>query len=306
MTLQQLKCVCAVADHNLSVSRAAEILHMTQPGVSKMIRALEKEIAVEIFVRRGNRLAAVTDAGHEALALARRIMHDRGSLQDLAKRTQSDKSGTLRIGTTPIHARYALLDAVRRFAKRYPGVDLDIVQGRPAEILNAVAAGEVDLGISTLPDRVPPRVVTLDAYPIEYCLIVPPRHPLLAKRRVTIEDVARHPIITYNESFNSGFVVRREFQRRGLAPRIVMKAADANVVKAYVASGLGIAVLLEMAVEPARDRDLRVIASDHIFPRSIAKMSLRRDQPLRAFVYDFIGLVSPRWNVDAVRDAMQA
>lgn len=300
MTLQQLNCICAVAKSGLNVSRAAELLHTTQPGVSKMVRALEKELGVEIFLRRGNRLTGVTEAGREALALARRIMGDSKSLLELAGQTQTERSGTLRIGTSPLHARYALLEAVQRFSAAYPAVDLEVVQGRPPEIVNAVASGEIDLGVGTVPGKIPATVITLEAYRIEYCLIVPRKHPLLRLHCVSIEDIARYPLITYNESFNSGFVVQREFQRRGIAPRIVMKAADANVVKAYVASGLGIGVVLRMAVEPKRDHDLRIVPVAHIFPDSVAKISLRRDEPRRTFVYDFVQLVSGKWTREAV------
>ncbi|MBI4189849.1 MAG: LysR family transcriptional regulator [Betaproteobacteria bacterium] len=304
MTLQQLMCICAVADSGLNVSRAADTLHMTQPGVSKMVRALEHELNVEIFIRKGNRLTGVTDAGREALALARRVMSDKKLLLGLAAQTQAESSGTLRIGTSPLHARYALLQAVQRFSETYPAVSLEMMQGRPAEIVNAVASGEIDLGVGTVPGKLPASVITLDAYPIEYCLIVPRKHPLLQLTRVSIEDIANYPLITYNETFNSGIVVHREFQRRGLAPHIAMKAADANVVKAYVASGLGVGVVLKMAIEPKRDRDLRIVAADHIFPASIAKISLRRDGPRRGFVYDFVQLVSSKWTREAVAELL--
>jgi len=289
-----------VADTRLNVSRAADALHTTQPGVSKMVRAVENELGIEIFVRKGNRLIGVTEAGREALALARRIMDDRKALLGLGDRAQAERTGTLRIGTSPLHARYALLKPIQRFSAAYPAVDLEVIQGRPPEIVNAVASGEIDIGIGTVPGKVPATVITLDAYTIEYCLIVPRAHPLLHLTDVSIDDIARYSLITYNESFNSGLVVQREFQRRGLAPRIVMKTADANVMKAYVASGLGVGVVLKMAIEPKRDHDLKIIDAAHIFPDSIAKISLRRDEPRRGFVYEFVQLISNRWTRDSV------
>ena len=292
MTLQQLRCLCAVADHELGVSRAAATLHLTQSAVSKMIRALEKELDLEIFLRQGNRLVGVTEAGREAIALARRMMHDKTSLAALAREMETDQSGTLRICTTPLHARYALLPAIERFARAYPAVDLDIRHGRPDDVLNAVAAGDADFGVCTVPERIPPRVLTFDAYPIDYCLIVPATHALAMRKSVSIREIANYPLISYNENFNSGFVVKREFQRHGLAPRIVIKASDAGAVKAYVAAGLGIAVILKMAFDPKRDRGVKAIDTSGIFPVSVAKVSVRSGQPLRRFTREFISMFS--------------
>jgi LysR family cys regulon transcriptional activator len=306
MTLQQLRCLHQVVESGLSVSRAAAALHTTQPGVSKMVRSLEREIGVEIFVRKGNRLATLTDAGREALALARRVLRDSSALAHLGTDLRTDTAGTLRVGTTHIHARYSLIDVARRFFAKYPAVKLEFTIGPPVQILRGVIEGAIDIGLSTLPEKVPEDVMTLKAYAIERCLIVPKRHPLLALDTVSIEDIARYPLITYDDSYTSGWVVQREFQRRGLAPRVVMRAMDASVIKAYVAAGIGIAIFQKMALEPARDRELRTIATDHIFPASTAMVSLRSDHLLRPFGFDFIHMAAPQWSREAIERRLRS
>lgn len=293
MTLQQLRCLQAVLAHQLSVSRAAEALHTTQPAVSKLIRSLELELGIELFVRRGNRLVGLTDGGKEAAVLSRRVLNDTQALTTLAQADREANSGTLRVGTTHIHARYALLDVIRRFSATYPAVDLEVLQGPPGEIVRWVMEGAVDLGISTLPRTTPEGIVTAEAYEFSRCLIVPHGHPLLRRKMVTIEDIARHPLVTYDESFNSGWVVQREFQRRGLEPRVVMRATDANVIKAYVAAGLGVAVIQRVAIEPARDTDLAVIDMGDVFPPSKAHFSVRGDHFIRGYMRAFIAMVAP-------------
>jgi LysR family cys regulon transcriptional activator len=306
VTLQQLRCLRQVVESGMSVSRAAAALHTTQPGVSKMVRALEREIGLDIFVRKGNRLAALTAAGQEALALARRVLRDSSALARLSSNLRTDTAGTLRVGTTHIHARYSLLDVARRFFARYPDVKLEFTIGPPVQILKDVIEGTIDIGLSTLPEKTPQDVITLKAYTIERCLIVPRRHPLLALESVGIEDIARYPLVTYDDSYTSGWVVQREFQRRGLAPRVVMRAMDASVIKAYVAAGIGIAIFQKMAIEPARDKELRTIATDHIFPASTAMISLRSDHLLRAFGFDFIHMVAPRWSREAIERRLRS
>lgn len=297
-----MRCLLAVVDNQFSVSRAAAALFTTQPGVSKMIRAFESQIGLEIFVRAGNRLTGLTQPGHEAIALARRVLRDVGTISALSRDKATDVSGTLRVGTTYIHARYTLVPVVKRFFNAYPGVNLVLNQGTPQQILNWVVEGAIDIGLSTLPVQRPSGVTTLDAYQVERCLIVPLQHPLLKSRLLKIEQIARYPLVTFDESFSSGWVVQREFQRRGLTPRISMRATDTNVIKAYVAAGMGVAVVPKLAVDPSKDVDIRIITSDHIFPASMAMISLRSDHLLRPFGYDFIQMVAPRWTRKAISD----
>lgn len=291
ISLAQLRAVLAVVDNALSVSRAAEAIHTTQPAVSKLVRTLEVDVGVEMFVRRGNRLVALTDAGQEAVSLARRALNDVHAISTLSRSYRSERSGSLRVGTTLIHARYALLPIVQRFNAEYPEVDFELVQGAPAEIVRWVSEGAVDFGISTLPRSIPDGIEAFEAYAISRCLVVPKGHPLASARRLTLERIAEYPLIAYDESYNSGWVVQEEFRRHGLAPRIVVRATDANVIKAYVAAGLGIAVLQEMAIERDTDSALVTRNTKGLFPDSSAQISIRSGKYLRAYMQAFIDMV---------------
>lgn len=308
ITFQQLQCVRQVVDSGFSVSRAAESLHTTQPGVSKMIRALEKEIGVELFTRAGNRLTGLTEPGKEALSLCARVLQDAQALKRLKQDSPAESEGTLRVGTTHIHARYSLIDVTRRFLAGHPQVKLEFTIGPPSQILAGVTAGTIDIGLCTLPDTVPKGVVSVKAYDIDRCLIVPPRHPLLKMAKtgkVAMEQIARWPLITYDSSFTSGSVVQGEFRRHGITPWVVMRAMDASIIKAYVAAGVGVAVLQKMAFSARLDKDLRSIPVDHLFPSSSAMISLRRDHLLKKFAFDFIQMVAPEWSREAIDAQLQ-
>ena len=211
MTLQQLRSICEVVASGCSVSRAAQALHTSQPAVSKLIKLLEQELGAEVFVRAKGRITGLTEIGEDVFAHARRILHDSAALTEIAAERYSEKSGVLRIGTTHLHARYALLEVITAFTRAYPEVHMDLTQGNPEQIADWVAAGTVHLGISTLPGVVPASVLTLPAYAIERCIITPLRHPLLRLKRATLRDVARYPLITYDRMFNSGSVVQDVF-----------------------------------------------------------------------------------------------
>jgi DNA-binding transcriptional LysR family regulator len=294
MTLQQLRGVCAVVEHGYSVSRAAKALHTSQPAMSKMIRMVEEELKTDVFLRARGRIAGLTEIGTDVVFLARRILQDVNAISDVPAERFHQKSGVFKIGTTHLHARYALLDVIKDFRRIYPDVHLHLVLGNPQQILDLVVRGDVQLAICTLPPQVPPDVVSLPAYTIERCVITPLHHPLLRQRKIRLADLARWPLIAYDNAFNSGWVIEAEFERRGLKPVIVMRATDANVIKAYVAAGLGISVFQKLALE--QDENLAVIDTPGLLPSSLTYINLRPGQYLRSFMYDFIRRVAPQWD----------
>lgn len=288
MTLKQLRYLIALVDHDFSVSLTARALHTTQPGVSKLARALESEIGTDLFVRTGNRLVDLTDAGRRAVELARRVVHDTRTIAGLRDSLQTGVEGTLRIGTTHIHASYSLVGVIRAFLADHPGVEIVLRQGSPKDILQWVIEGEVDIGVSTLPSAIPRDIVTFEAFAFERCVVVPRGHPLLKSRRISLRELSRYPLVAYDEIYNSGWVVQHEFQRLGLKPRIAVRGSDANVIKSYVAAGVGVAVLQTMAVDPRKDRDIQIVPSSHLFPASMSLVSLHRNHVLRPFGEAFV------------------
>ena len=112
--------------------------------------------------------------------------------------------------------------------------------------------------------------------------------------RYVIEDLAKYPIVAYNERAQTGILVRTLFESRHIEPRIAVHAVDSNVVLAYVAAGIGIAVLQKQIFEQEKHRPIRAIDASHLFPPAMTKISLRRDAYLRGFMYQFISMVSPQ------------
>ena len=148
--------------------------------------------------------------------------------------------------------------------------------------------------------------MSLDAYPLHRCVIAPRGHPLLRKKRPTLKDIAAHPLIVYDPSFSSGSVVTGAFEAAGIVPNIVLSAMDADVIKAYVGAGVGIAVLQKLAYDRARDLDIGAVGVDHLFPPSNAKLILNPAKYLRRYMFDFIEMVAPLWTPKKVREALIA
>jgi len=302
VNLQQLRYLCAIVDHGLNVSDAAEALHTSQPGISKQVRQLEDEIGVRVFVRQGKRLASLTPAGEAVIATARRALKEVGNLKAVGAEFRSEDEGTLAIATTHTQARYVLPPVLRDFVARYPKVKLELHQGNPVQVAEATVRGAADVGIATEALASFSELVTLPCYQWNRCVLVPRGHPLAAVRPLTLEALARHPIVTYDFTFTGRSQINAAFDAEGLTPNVVLTALDSDVIKTYVEMGMGVGIIAQMAWDPARDTNLEKLEAAHLFAPSMTRIALRRGVLLRGYVYDFIARFAPaldRATVDA-------
>jgi LysR family transcriptional regulator, cys regulon transcriptional activator len=302
VNLQQLRYLCAVVDHGLNVSDAADALFTSQPGISKQVRQLEDELGVRVFVRRGKRLSALTPAGEAVVATARRALREIENLRRVGAEFRSEDTGVLAIATTHTQARYVLPPVIRDFAARYPKVKVVLHQGNPMQVAAQTASGEVDVGIATEALALLPELVTLPCYQWNRCVLVPRGHPLAHEAPLTLEALARHPIITYDFAFTGRSQINAAFEAVGLVPNVVLTALDADVIKTYVELGMGVGIVATMAWDPVRDAGLERLDAEHLFAPSTTRLALRRDVFLRSYVYDFIARFAPaldRRTVDA-------
>jgi LysR family transcriptional regulator, cys regulon transcriptional activator len=306
MNLQQLRYLCAIVDHGLNVSDAAEALFTSQPGISKQVRQLEDELGVQVFIRQGKRLASLTPAGEAMVATARRALREVENLRRVGAEFRSEDTGTLAIATTHTQARYVLPKVLREFAERYPRVKLVLHQGNPVQVAEQTARGEVDVGIATEALASYPDLVTLPCYQWNRCVLVPRGHPLARESPLTLEALARYPIVTYDYAFTGRSQVNAAFDAAGVAPNVVLTALDADVIKTYVELGMGVGIVAQMAFDPARDAALECLDAAHLFAPSTARLALRRGVLLRGFVYDFIVRFAPPLDRRAVDAALAA
>jgi len=304
MNLQQLRFFNEVVRQGLNISAAASTLYTSQPGVSKQIKLLEEELGIEIFVRNGKRIVAITEPGKAVLEIAQRMLHDAGNLKQVAEEFHAQDTGDLTIATTHTQARYALPPTVKQFIKRYPGVKLGLHQGNPTQIAEQVLSGDADIGIATESLSLYDELITLPCYEWNHCVITPPKHPLLAEKKLTLAKIAQYPIITYDFAFSGRGKINAAFEAANIHPNIALTAIDADVIKTYVELGLGIGILAKMAFIPERDKHLRMMDAEHLFQPSTTRIAIRKNEYLRGYTYDFIELFAPHLTRKVVAKAM--
>jgi len=302
MKLQQLKYIWEVARHNLNVSATAESLHTSQPGISKQIRLLEDELGIQIFQRSGKHLTEITPAGKAIVRIAGEILEQTKNIKNVALEFADPDKGSLSVATTHTQARYVLPPVIKAFIDKYPGVTLGMQQGTPVQISEMAANGTVDFAIATEALELFNNLVMMPCYQWNRSIIVPTRHPLAKVKKLTLQDIASYPIVTYVFGFTGRSQLDKAFNAAGLESNVVFTATDADVIKTYVRLGLGIGIIASMAYNQAYDTGLIAIDASHLFEPSTTRIGFRKGVILRDYMYEFIRLFAPhltRARVDA-------
>ena len=306
MKLQQLRYIWEIARHNLNVSATAESLYTSQPGISKQVRMLEDELGIQIFHRSGKHLTEITPAGRAIIMKAGEVLDEIEKVRRLAREFSDPDRGTLSIATTHTQARYVLPPIIKKFISRYPDVALHMHQGTPMQISELASKGLVDFAIATEALELFDNLVMMPCYLWNRSVIVPHGHPLGTAQQLTLEQIAEYPIVTYVFGFTGRSQLDQAFNARGLTPRVVFTASDADVIKTYVKLGLGVGIVASMAFDPALDKELLAVDVSHLFEASTTKIGFRRGTLLRAFMFDFIELFAPQLQRHIVETAAAA
>jgi LysR family cys regulon transcriptional activator len=307
LTLKQLKYLVGIVDSGLNITAAADRLYTSQPGISKQLKQLEAELGMQLFTRKGKSLTAVTPAGQEVIARARKILREVENISNLARDLSAEQEGTLSIATTHTQARYVLPEVIRAFRERYPKVVLELHQGTSEQIAELVSTNKVDFAIATGSRHLFAQLTLLPIYDWYRIALVPQDHPL-AQRKVPLDlkTLAQYPLVTYLFSLTGESSFRRAFRDQGLEPRVVFTARDADVIKTYVRMGMGVGVIASMAYECDDQKDLKAIDASGLFPKVTTWIGFPRDMVLRSFMVDFIHLLAPHYSRRLIRDASNA
>jgi LysR family transcriptional regulator, cys regulon transcriptional activator len=312
MNLHQLRFVQEVARRGLNLTEAAKALHTSQPGVSKSILELEAELGVDIFVRHGKRIKALTEPGQEVLKTVEIIMRELGNLRRIGEQYTAEDSGTLSIATTHTQARYVLPAPIASLRSEFPKVNVSLHQGNPNQVARMLIDETAEIGIATESLADYSELVTLTCYEWQHMLVMPEDHPLASKKQISLADLAAHPLITYHPTFTGRTKIDAAFHAAKLHPRIALEAIDSDVIKTYVASGMGVGILAEMAIRdelagqsmPAKPLQIR--PAGHLFGKNVTRIAFKRGAYLRNFVYSFAMALAPELSKSDIDKALAA
>ena len=305
MNLHQFRFVQEAVRRDLNLTETAKALFTSQPGISKAILELEAELGIDIFARHGKRLRRVTEPGQQVLKSIEVILREVGNLKRIGEEFSKQDAGTLSIATTHSQARYFLPEPVAQLRKRFPKVNISLHQGAPDQVARMLIEEVADIGLATEALSGYPELVTLPCYEWQHAIVMPAGHPLAQVERISLEDLALLPIVTYHPSFSGSTRVDQAFATRHLLPTVVLEAIDADVIKTYVRVGLGVGIVAEAAVrDDPPGGDLVSRPAGHLFGQNVTRIAFKRGAYLRNFVYAFAEMLSDRLNRGVISRAL--
>ena len=236
------------------------------------------------------------------------ILREVGNLKRIGEQYCLEDSGTLSIATTHTQARYVLPVPVAKLRVAYPKVNISLHQGSPDQVAKMLIDEVAEIGIATESLSDYTELVTLPCYEWQHMLVLPADHALARKERLTLEDIAHEPLITYHPSFTGRTKIDHAFAQRKLTPRIALEAIDSDVITTYVRLGLGVGIVAEMAVRDFKSveqgGDLVIRPLGHLFGQNVTRVAFKRGAYLRNFVYKFAELLSDRLDRNLIAKAM--
>jgi DNA-binding transcriptional LysR family regulator len=278
-TVLELLAAFVEVAHTGSVRRAAEALSLTQPTVSWRLRQLEATLEEPLFVR-SRRGMELTEAGRAALPLAERALRSAEEVREAVLAFRRGERGRLVIGATPSVSTYLLPDLLQEFRARHPGVEVVATTGHTEEILQAVLAREVQIGI--VRDVQHPRIAATRVCMDEIVLTVGRDHPFARRAEVSIEELGREGLILFERASIFYRMTQTLFAAAAVTPHITMELDSAESAKMMVLKGLGVALLPSMAVRGAlRDGSLVKVRIRDAAPIYRQILAIRRiDRPV--------------------------
>ena len=305
MNLHQFRFVQEAVRRNLNLTETAKALHTSQPGISKAILELEEELGVDIFARHGKRLRRVTEPGELVLKSVEIIMREVHNLKRIGEQFSAQDAGTLSIATTHTQARYVLPQPVALLRQRHPRVQVELHQGTPEQVARMLIDETAVMGLATEALDRHEELLTLPCYEWQHVVVVPIGHPLAATERLTLEELARHPLVSYHPSVTGRSRIDAAFERAGLRPTVALEALDSDVIKTYTRVGLGVGIVAEMAVrDDPPDNGLVAMPAGHLFGTNVSRIAFRKGVYLRQFVLSFASSLSDRLSPALIRRLM--
>ncbi|GLW07445.1 LysR family transcriptional regulator [Microtetraspora sp. NBRC 13810] len=247
MQLQQLAYFLAVAEAR-HFTQAAERMRVAQPSLSKQIRALEADLGAPLFSRaRGN--VTLTPAGEALLPLARRMLADADTARREVAELAGLRRGRVRLGATPSLCAGLLADALARYHKDYPGVELLVEEGGSRDLVKDLARGQLDLALIILPlQSNDPSLVTEEILR-ENLVVVSPSHTRTRKPYLRIEELRGRPMVMFRRGYDLREATLSACRHAGFEPRFAVEGGEMDAVLRFVEAGLGVAVVPSMVLD---------------------------------------------------------
>ncbi len=287
MNLNQIELLRVLQETNFNLSKAAERMYVVQSAVSRQLQMFETELGAPLFERNGKKLIGLTALGLRIMDEVATINQAKQNIQNIAADFMDGDHGTINIATTHAQAKYFLPTPVQRFREKYPGVRIYMQQSSPENLIDQLHQHKADLAICTEKVQEDTDLITKHCYDWHHAVVMPHGHPL-CEGELSLQRLATFPILTYSFGYTGRSTIENALKKAGLNLDIVLSAADSDVIKTYVRSGLGVGLITGMAYDPEVDADLATRSLKGLIPSSSAKIAYLKNNYLPSYIEHFI------------------
>jgi LysR family hydrogen peroxide-inducible transcriptional activator len=247
MNLRDLRYLVALADHK-HFGRAAVASFVSQPTLSTQIRKLEDELGVSL-VERAPRRVMLTPIGRDIAERARKVVADVAQMVEVARRSQDPEAGTVRLGLFPTLAPYLLPHVLPNLRRRFPRLELLLVEEKTDQILARLRDGRLDAGLLALPIH-DDQLHIEPLFDEPFLLAVPQRHVLASRGTLDLHDLDEQHLLLLEEGHCLRDQALDVCRLAGADERDGFRATSLETLRQMVASGVGITLLPMLAVQP--------------------------------------------------------
>lgn len=289
--LKQLRAFCYIVKYG-TLTRAAEALFLSQPSVSLQLGALESELGCQLVERRRRRVTLTTE-GEILYELARPLVEGLEGLDDeFLSKTRGGSQSTLDIACGNSTIQYLLPDMVAEFRKQHDNVHMNLHNVTGTDGMALLRSNEVDFAVGSMLD-VPHDVSYEPLYHFDPLLITPLDHPLVGKAQISLEDLSPYGLILPPKRLTTYRLVDLVFQKRKVPYHVAIEVGGWEVIKQYVAMGLGISIVTGMCIRDADRERLGVRNLRSYFPQRSYGVVVRKGKVLSVEARAFIDLIRP-------------
>lgn len=287
MNLNQIELLRVLQETEFNLSKAADKMCVVQSAVSRQLQLFESELGAPLFERSGKKLVGLTTLGARIMQEVTTINQAKQNIQAIAADFLDSDRGIIHIATTHAQAKYFLPAPIQRFRTKYPGVGIYMVQSSPENLIDQLHQHKADIVICTEKVDEDHELISKHCYEWHHAIVVPDGHPL-CEGELSLQRLATFPILTYSFGFTGRSNIERALQQAGLHLDIILSAADSDVIKTYVRSGLGVGLITGMAYDADMDNDLVMRSLSGLIPSSNAKIAYLKNNYLPSYTQHFI------------------
>ena len=295
--LKELRAFCITLEEG-SMSKASKKLLTSQPTISLQIKTLEEELGTQLFERHGPKLILTTE-GEILYSIVQPLVTGIDHIKESFTAQQGDlTTGKLTITAEQSTVLYTLPEPLQQFAAQYPGIRLNIVNASGNKGHKMLMSDDADLSICSLLS-VPDNIEYQPFISYDPVLIAPLDHPITQLENITLDDIGKYGLVLPSTHFSSWSLVKMVFALNGVNYKVVLKTGGWEVVKRYVAIGMGLSIATRICLTEEDKKNLSIIPLDKYFPARKYGSATRKNKPLSAPASRFLDILHSHYELDS-------